>query len=302
MTYNKDQENYKYKSWVFTYNADKEGLLLDRFLLESILKCFSIEYVFQEEFVTRKHYQGYFKLENRMRKHAVLNLFVLHGSKLAYDDFSEESLLIIENLTVNHVFGTDKEVISYVSKSESRVGETIYSQNLLPYKTSDLAILYNRDSWYLWQSTLVDSLIEGDRLKTPDDRSIIWIRDALGCTGKSKFVKYFVNRFSEEIIKLPFGSPNQLRSAVCVAGPKKVYFIDIPRTISREEDLDAVYSVIEDIKNGFVSTCMYGQFKQMLFEPPHIIVFSNKDCPTGKLSRDRWISYAIINLELKQIC
>jgi len=305
MTYNVKQDDYKYKSWVFTWNADSKEILIDRFLLESILKCFSTEYIFQEEFVTRRHYQGFFKTEHRMRKHTVLNLFRINGGIIEPRE-SYENLFDISNLTINHVYGTDKEVISYVTKSESRVGETIYSQNLLPYSTSDLAILENRDRWYLWQSTLAEILFDDktnvmsryDKLSKPDDRTIIWIKDAIGCSGKSKFVKYVVNRFKDEVIKLPFGSPSQLRSAVCIAGPKKVYFIDIPRTMAREEDLDAVYSVIEDIKNGFVSTSMYGQFKQLLFDPPHIIIFSNKDCPTAKLSRDRWHEYQIVNNEL----
>lgn len=296
MLYNDSKEDYKYKSWVFTWNADNDNFLLEKGQLEGILKYIAENYVFQLESASRNHYQGYFKLVNRSKKHQLLTKI----SNFCARHFSDERITI-GNLTLAHMFGSEEDCISYVTKTDTRVEGPVYSPDLRPYKLSDIAILSQRDRWYPWQDTLGNLIEKDDCLLTPDDRHIIWIRDAVGCSGKSKLVKHYVVKYSKEIIKLPFGSSTQLRSVVCTAGPKRVYFIDIPRTMALGEDMDTVYSVIEDIKNGFVSSSMYGKFQQLLFEPPHILVFSNKDCPLGKLSKDRWINYAIIDNKLIKI-
>lgn len=285
------QEDYKYKTWLFTWNETNDGYLIDPSDLENVLKNLTTDFVFQKEFVSRLHYQGFLRLENRVRKQTLLNLFKVYCATYQDD--------VIDNLTLLHTKGTDKEVISYVTKTESRIEEPRYSPGLLPYRFKDLAILSSRDRWYPWQDTLGKILLtEYGTLKEPDDRTILWIRDAAGNSGKSKLVKYYVHKFPQEIIKLPFGTATQLRSAICTAGPRKLYFIDIPRTMGRDEDLDSVYSVIEDIKNGFITTSMYGSFKQLLFDPPHVVIFANFDCPRHKLSADRWNNFILQNKQL----
>ena len=294
MMYNDKHEEYKYKSWIFTWNSNDNGFLIPEEKLYEILTEIAEDYVFQKEFVSRHHYQGFFKLKLRARKRTVLNLFKIRCT----GTLSEA----INGLTILRSQGTDEQAIAYATKEDSRVSPPVYSSGYRPYSMSDLAVLSQKDRWYPWQVTLSHLLEDpAGGLTQPDDRSIIWIKDMIGCSGKSKLVKHYVYKFSKEIIKLPFGSASQLRSSVCTAGPKRLYFIDIPRTMARDEDLDSVYSVIEDIKNGFVTTSMYGKFQQLLFEPPHVVIFSNKDCPLGKLSKDRWKEYAIVNNNLKKI-
>lgn len=291
MTYNIKQEDYKYKTWLFTWNETKDNILISPHELENILSHLTIDFVFQKEYVSRFHYQGFFRLENRVRKTTLLNLMRVYCAALSEDQ--------INNLTLMHTRGSDKEVISYVTKHDSRVDDPVYSPGFRPYHFKDLAILSSKDRWYPWQDTLGRILLtEYGTLREPDDRTIIWIKDLNGNTGKSKLVKYYVHKFSREIIKLPFGTASQLRSSVCTAGARKLYFIDIPRTMGRDEDLDSLYSVIEDIKNGFLTTSMYGQFKQILFDPPHVVIFANFDCPRHKLSADRWKNYTIQNKQL----
>lgn len=291
IVYNNNQEDYKYKSWIFTWNVTHDGVLIDEERLEALLRTIAVDYAFQLERVTRLHYQGYFNLVNRTRKGTLLNRIRFHCMHERKD--------LVDNLTISNIKGTPAEAIAYVTKSDSRVSPPVYSMNLLPYLTTDLAVLSCRDKWYPWQGTLSDMLInQHGTIKTPDDRTIIWIQDEYGNSGKSKLVKFYVSKYPQEIVKLPFGSASQLRSAICTAGPKKVYFIDIPRTMSRDEDFDTIYSVIEDIKNGFITTSMYGQFKQLMFNPPHIVVFSNFACPYKKLSLDRWAYYKLVNKQL----
>lgn len=33
---------------------------------------------------------------------------------------------------------------------------------------------------------------------------------------------------------------------------------------------------------------MYGKAKELIIDPPHIFIFSNKPCPISSLSSDRW--------------
>lgn len=285
LVYNINQEDYKYKKWIFTWNETNDGFLVDEQVLENLLKALMEEYAFQKERVTRTHYQGYFKTKVRARKKTVLNLFNLYMRGLPPE--------ALKQLTIINAKGTTDEIITYVSKSESRISETRYSALLQPYQQSDLAVLSQRDKWYPWQDTLHNLLFIGNVIRKPDDRTIIWIRDILGNSGKSKLVKYYVYNHPNEIVKIPFGSSTQLRSSICAVGPRKLYFIDIPRTLGREDNIDDLLSVIEDIKNGFVVSGMYGKHQQLLFEPPHIVVFSNMACPTKKLSGDRWVNYDI---------
>jgi len=125
-----------------------------------------------------------------------------------------------------------------------------------------------------------------------DDRTIIWITDTLGNSGKSKFCK-FVCHTNKCAVKIPFGTATQIRSAVISAGPKKVYFLDIPRTLGDDDSINSIISAVEDIKNGFVTSAMYGKFQTMTFDPPHIIIFSNDPCPVTMMSIDRWERYYI---------
>ena len=48
--------------------------------------------------------------------------------------------------------------------------------------------------------------------------------------------------------------------------------------MTRNEDnsnVEALYSTIENIKNGQVDSPFYGRFKRLRFKPPHVIVFTN---------------------------
>jgi hypothetical protein len=67
-------------------------------------------------------------------------------------------------------------------------------------------------------------------------------------------------------------------------GIKKLYFLDLPRTPGTEDSLDNILSIIEDLKNGHIVSNMYGHSKKLLMDPPHVIIFTNADCPRKKLS------------------
>jgi len=108
-------------------------------------------------------------------------------------------------------------------------------------------------------------------------------------------VKWLCVRYPLDIVKISFGTTHQLRSSCISIGSKKCYVVDLPRRLGRDDSLSNIISVIEDIKNGHVTSNMYGRYKNLIMDPPHIVVFSNRKCPKEDLSPDRWVSYSIDN-------
>lgn len=276
------QEN-KYKSWVMTVNEMSEIPFPSPSDIESILKTLADRWLFQKEKVNNNHYQCCFTSKNRTRKSTLLNTI---KSSTDFD---------IRMFTIDQMRGTWEENESYCSKSESRVGEQHSSEErTLEYNGDDIGFLDDKENRYPWQQEIINQLVDEDSfdLKPADDRTIVWIYDPAGNNGKSKFVKWFYCRFNY-ITKISFGTANQLRSALISVGAKKVYFIDIPRTLGPDDSITAILSAIEDLKNGFITSSFYGKGTTLLMDPPHIIVFSNHQAPTNTLSQDRWISYLV---------
>ena len=158
------------------------------------------------------------------------------------------------------------------------------------YTGRDIRILDNRNSRYPWQNKLVDIIYDErtEELKQSDDRTIHWITDKFGCSGKSKLVKWLCVNLPDNVSKISFGSANQLRSSLVGIGPRDVYFVDIPRTLGQEDSLNNIITCLEDLKNGHVVSAMYGRSKSLLMDPPHLIVLSNKPCPLKTMTQDRW--------------
>lgn len=51
----------------------------------------------------------------------------------------------------------------------------------------------------------------------------------------------------------------------------------------------SLLSILEDLKRGHLTTLMYVRYKSLMFNAPHVIIFSNKPCPRKDLSEDGWI-------------
>lgn len=73
----------------------------------------------------------------------------------------------------------------------------------------------------------------------------------------------------------------------------------MPRTLGTDDSVNSIISALEDCLNGFLSSSYYGESKTLLMEPPHVVVFSNQQCPYDKMSSDRWKAFWLIDKELK---
>lgn len=276
----------KYRNWIFTWNGTIDNhFTFTSAALESFLKEESDSYSYQLEqghTTLRTHYQGCFRTKIRLRHSTLLKKFS--------DRFED-----IQHLTLSRMCGTWEENVHYTTKSDTAIPDTIVqSKDLQRYLGTEIGFLSDKDFRYPWQKDILDQVFYADEitLKTPDDRSIIWITDTKGNSGKSKLIKYLCFNYSD-IVKISFGTASQLRSSIISAGPKKMYIVDMPRTLGDDDSIPSLLSSIEDIKNGFVVSSMYGKHQSLMMDPPHILVFSNIECPVSMMSDDRWKIYSI---------
>ena len=146
-----------------------------------------------------------------------------------------------------------------------------------------------------WQSKLLKNM-------KPSYREIIWIKGSEGAEGKSWFQEYLeqhygrkrvfrttVNRNPESILHTL-----SKRSLTLV----DVFIFNIPRSFKVE---DVPYTLLEDLKDGQAITSKYDS-KELRFASPNIVIlFSNEEPCTEKLSLDRWKVYTISGDDLLRV-
>lgn len=287
----------KYSKWVFTLHKDDEGFIPQSSDMKNVLENISSKFVFQLERcpeTEREHYQGCLVTKIRKRFSTLLN------------ELTEDLSINKKYLTIDKMQGTFEQAMEYCSKEDTRVGDSIrMSQELETaqrnkYKGSDLQIFEN-EGFYPWQIEVLDIIFEEDfnTLRKSSAREVYWISDLEGNSGKSLFTKYLCFKNSN-ITKLAFGSGSQMRTGIIEEGTKGCYIIDIPRKLCNDDHKNNMYSVIEDLKNGFIKSSMYGNPRVLFMEPPIVIIFSNEECPIDNLSIDRWRLFSIIDKDLQK--
>lgn len=177
----------------------------------------------------------------------------------------------------------------YCTKIETRTGGPWFDASYeVPtrkrkYEGADLTCM---EAPLTWQASVIDWL-KG----VADDRTIRWIWNKEGNAGKSKLIKYLC--FKKLANKVPLGTATQLKTAVCDRGECGAYLVDLPRVSGNAESQRDLFSALEDIKNGFVETAMYGKPRSLFMEPPHVVIFSNELPDLRFASADRWKVYEL---------
>lgn len=133
-----------------------------------------------------------------------------------------------------------------------------------------------------WQKDLLDKISN-----EPDDRSIFWYYDEEGGHGKSALTKLLCAKYKAIVLS---GKSTDCKYGIIKYIEKnnmapKIVIIDVPRCVGDHIS----YTAIEEIKNGCFFSSKY-ESDMVLFNPPHVIVFSNFECPEGKFSNDRLIN------------
>lgn len=172
-----------------------------------------------------------------------------------------------------------------------------------PWKDTDERIKIPKDIKAIeklldWQQSMLDVI------KVYNSREINIVIDTKGNNGKSTFTRYCMCYGYGQIIPFVNEFKDMMRM-VCDMPISKCYFIDMPRAIKKDK-LYQLYSGIEMVKTGYAYDDRY-KFKQILFDPPNIVVFTNHIPDLNMLSKDRWCLWAInqhkmlVRLDLKDL-
>lgn len=136
-----------------------------------------------------------------------------------------------------------------------------------------------------WQSNLVTLLEE-----PPDRRTVIFVVDIVGNSGKSWFADWYQQKIGDTCQIL---TPGRRADMSYMLQPNlKVLFLDAPRAKNGDY---IQYDFLEDLKNGRVFSPKYESIMKT-YEPMHIVVFMNEEPDRTKLSADRFKVINVVQL------
>lgn len=140
-------------------------------------------------------------------------------------------------------------------------------------------VLITLTELYPWQTKCFD-MLQGPR----DDRTINWYWEITGNIGKSAFARWLCIRHQAFCI---CGSAADLKFGLADVFTKtgvfpKIVILDLPR-----DSNGCSYKGLEQIKNGMFYSTKY-ESGMVIFNPPHVIVFSNSEPDDTRMSSDRW--------------
>lgn len=243
------------KKWFFTFNNYSNDDIRD---LETCFKSLQgCKYVFQEEIGSEgtPHLQGQIHLAKAMR----------------WSEFKLSKKIHWEKTR------NENKAINYCRKLDTRNGK-IYTNMKIPKPIQRIA----KENLYDFQKEIVN-IIEQE----PDPRKIFWYVDEEGGKGKSELCRYLC--LEHEAILLA-GKAGDMKYGIMKYNEKRGYYpevilIDLPRTFNSDY---LCYTGIEEIKNGMFFNTKY-ESDMVIFNRPHIFIFSNSIPDKEKLSKDRWI-------------
>lgn len=247
--------------WIFTWNNyNDESISILKFFFEGYCK----ELGFGKEIAPTTgtpHLQGYFHLTKKLR-------------------FEQLKKLLPKNLYLDNMKGTLAQSKVYAVKEGDY---TIWEKQGTPQGGPKVDIL---STLRPWQEHIVNLL------QVPaNDRTINWVWDDAGNTGKTSLCKYLIIKLNA---LYAYGDAKDVKCAIALQKTlPRIILIDIPRGGRID------YKLLEEIKNGLLFSGKY-ESKMIIMNSPHLIVFANKAPDTNKLSLDRWNIMEIENNKIKQ--
>lgn len=243
------------KYWCFTYFFNENDNLET---LETILNKVGEKWIFGIEecpSTKKQHLQGYveFKFKIRPLECKLLKDYKMHWEKRR---------------------GTEQKNIDYCSKDGNFKTNIIFPEKL------ECISEYNL---YEWQKEIV-SICDNK----PDPRKIYWFCDETGGKGKSELCRFLcINKkailLAGKCSDMKYGVVKYIEKHKGIA--PKIIIIDLPRTFNNDY---LSFSGIEEIKNGMFFNTKF-ESDMVIFNRPHIFIFSNSVPDENKLSKDRWI-------------
>lgn len=139
---------------------------------------------------------------------------------------------------------------------------------------------------WTWQNRLLNVLTGA-----PHPRHVLWYWESQGGKGKSFMARYLM--VTQNCLVLEAGRKLDLVHILTKQVPfPSIVVFDLARTTAADDDnknrLDAVYSLMESLKNGYVISTKYDA-TELTFKPPHVVAFANYEPDLTKMSEDRWV-------------
>lgn len=244
------------KYWCFTKFYDKKQEVDTLETLESIFRSKKIDYIIGKEICPsskRHHLQGFISSSKKIRPNELVKDKSIHWEKCK---------------------GSKDDNVNYCAKEGNFVG------TLKPKRPLEII---SDECLYEWERDII-SIINN----IPDKRSIYWIWEKKGLTGKTTFAKYLAHKYNAIPLE---GKKNDI--LFCAANfESDTYVWDLERSMENYIS----YAALEKIKNGFFMCSKY-ESKPIIRNCPHVFVFANFPPDTAQLSEDRWRIY---NLEYLQ--
>lgn len=145
---------------------------------------------------------------------------------------------------------------------------------------------------YIWQEFVRKELLN----KVADDRTVDWIIDPVGNTGKSSFARAYVSEVPTDGILMKIDNLDRMELTLIKKienyrmkhyKDPKVIFFDFPRASDPSKIISAT-ALMEDAKSGHLETTFGGKHKEIEISDVHIVVLSNNAPDLSVLSVDRW--------------
>lgn len=133
-----------------------------------------------------------------------------------------------------------------------------------------------------WQKTVLEALDQ-----PADDRTVLWVTDATGNTGKSRLARHLAFTHGALLVTgrladMSYALADYMDTKGSVPG---VVIFDISRAAA--EYSDHLYTFAESVKNGMVFSTKY-ESRTLILEPiPHCLFLSNSSWDRSKFSHDR---------------
>lgn len=248
--------------WDFTLPADRLSVDELKIELSSVCKkwCFQLEKGLESGFL---HYQGRVSLGLKTRTPT-------DQLRTPGYHFSVTSLENQKNLF--YVMKDDGTRIDGPWKDDDKV-------TYVPIDIREITKLLP------WQETLHEVLKKVEYRKV----TVVW--DADGNSGKSTFVRWSMCHGHGQILPFVNDFKDMMRMVMSM-DVAKCYFIDMPKAINKEK-LYQFFGGVEMLKTGYAYDDRY-TFKQRLFDPPQVVIFTNVLPDARMLSIDRWRVITIV--------
>jgi len=253
------------KHYCFTFNNYQNSSNSSKVC--DVLREITKKFVFQEETGENgtPHLQGYIELNTKRR---ITELKKFLGDKVHWE--------VCRNI---------EDSIKYCQKEDTRTGE-VFKWGF-PREVKTITNLRP------WQKDIRD-MVMGE----PDDRTIVWIYDPVGCNGKTMLLKYLVVHCgciftsggkNNDVINLIFNNKDYM-----TVNPNPIVLWNLPRTI---EPSHISYNALESIKDGCISNNKF-ECSSFVCPNPHVVVFANCLPNFGSLTMDRWKVFTITDSNL----